>query len=190
MKKKSLLIEKNEKNKFSLGDIAKVSVGYQDPPVKIMRFNGNPAIGIQVAGTEDSNIVEVGRQIDEKLLQLQKDLPIGIELHKISWQSTIVKESISGFVLSMSATIIAVMSFYPIYASEGSTGEYCRTLFVVVGISLMISWFIALLMTPQQCLWFLNSKKQETQTDEFNTPFFNRFRKLVRGVIRHCCEGD
>lgn len=275
-------IEKNEKNKFSLGDVATVSVGYQDPPVKIMKFNGVPAIGIQIAGTEDSNIVEVGRQIDEKLNQLHKELPIGVEFHRISWQSTIVKESISGFVLSMiesiiivlivllipsgvrmggiiglalvltilatflymyfmkiplermslgaliiamgmmvdnsivvadgiavnlrkgmdrfqaavtatatpalpllSATIIAVMSFYPIYASEGSTGEYCRTLFVVVGVSLMISWLIALLMTPQQCLWFLDSKKQNTQTDEFNTPFFNRFRKLVRGVLRH-----
>lgn len=278
-------IEKNEKNKFSLGDIAKVSVGYQDPPIKLMKFNGLPAIGIQIAGTEDSNIVEVGRHIDEKLEQLEKDFPIGLELHKISWQSAIVEESISGFVLSMiesilivllvllipsgirmggiiglnliltilatflymyfmkiplermslgaliiamgmmvdnsivvadgiavnlrkgmdrfqaavtatatpalpllTATIIAVMSFYPIYASEGSTGEYCRTLFVVIGISLMISWFIALLMTPQQCLWFLPSKKQEdggAPTNEFNTPFFNRFRILVRSVMRH-----
>lgn len=275
-------IEKNEKNKFTLGDIAKVSVGYQDPPTKIMKFNGVPAIGIQIAGTEDSNIVEVGRQIDEKLSQLQKELPIGVELHKISWQSTIVQESISGFVISMiesvvivlivllipsgmrmggvigvalvltifatflymyfmkiplermslgaliiamgmmvdnsiviadgiavnlrkgmdrfqaavsatatpalpllSATIIAVMSFYPIYASVGSTGEYCRTLFVVVGVSLMISWLIALLMTPQQCLWILSSKKQTTKTDEFNTPFFNLFRKLVRGIMRY-----
>lgn len=275
-------IEKNEKNKFTLGDIAKVSVGYLDPPVKIMKFNGIPSIGIQIAGTEDSNIVEVGRQIDEKLLQLKENLPIGIQLHKISWQSTIVEESISGFVISMiesiiivlivllipsgirmggiigialvltilatflymyfmkiplermslgaliismgmmvdnsivvadgiavnlrkgmdkfraaveatatpalpllSATIIAVMSFYPIYASEGSTGEYCRTLFVVVGISLMISWIIALLMTPQHCLWFLDSKKENNQTDEFNTPFFNKFRTLMKGILRH-----
>lgn len=275
-------IEKNEKNKFSLGDIAKVSVGYQDPPVKIMKFNGKQAIGIQIAGTEDSNIVEVGRQIDEKLRQLLSDLPIGVELHKISWQSTVVNESISGFVLSMiesivivlivllipsgmrmggiigldliltilatflymyfmkiplermslgaliiamgmmvdnsivvadsiavnlrkgmgkmeaavsatatpalpllAATIIAVMSFYPIYASEGSTGEYCRSLFVVVGVSLMISWFIAILITPQQCLWFLDTKKQENQTDEFNTPFFNGLRKLIHGILRY-----
>lgn len=282
-------IEKNEKNKFALGDVAKVSVGYQDPPIKIMKFNGVPAIGIQIAGTEDSNIVEVGREIDEKLRQLKKELPIGVELHKISWQSTIVNESVSGFVLSMiesiiivlivllipsgirmggiiglglvltifatflymyfmkiplermslgaliiamgmmvdnsivvadgiainlrkgmdrfqaavratatpalpllSATIIAIMSFYPIYASEGSTGEYCRTLFIVVGVSLMISWFIAVLMTPQQCLWLLSSKKQETQTDEFDTPFFHRFRQLIQIILRYrllsiCC---
>lgn len=274
-------IEKNEKNKFTLGDIANVSVGYQDPPTKIMRFNGIPAIGIQIAGTEDSNIIEVGRQIDEKLRQIQNALPVGIEFHKISWQSAVVDESISGFVLSMFesivivlivllipsgfrmggiigldlvltilatflymyfnkiplermslgaliiamgmmvdnsivvadgiavnlrkgmdrvqaavtattapalpllfATVIAVMSFYPIYASEGSTGEYCRTLFVVVGISLMISWFIAILMTPQQCIWFLGNQQQTEQTDEFNTPFFNGFRRLVETIIR------
>jgi multidrug efflux pump subunit AcrB len=275
-------VEKNEKNKFALGDIAKVSVGYQDPPVKLMRFNGAPAIGIQIAGTEDSNIVEVGRQIDEKLNQLKAEFPVGVELHKISWQSTVVDESVSGFVISMiesiiivlivllipsgirmggiiglgliltifatflymyfmkiplermslgaliiamgmmvdnsivvadgiavnlrkgmdkfqaavaatatpalpllSATIIAVMSFYPIYASEGSTGEYCRTLFVVVGVSLMISWLIAMLMTPQQCLWLLKSNTQETQTDEFDTPFFHRFRQLIKTILRY-----
>lgn len=275
-------IEQNEKNTFTLGDIATVSVGYQDPPVKMMRFNGAPAIGIQIAGTEDSNIVEVGRQIDEKLRQLKNDLPIGVELHKISWQSTVVDESVSGFVISMiesiiivlivllipsgirmggiiglglvltifatflymyfmkiplermslgaliiamgmmvdnsivvadgiavnlrkgmdkfqaaitatatpalpllSATFIAIMSFYPIYASEGSTGEYCRTLFVVVGVSLMISWLIAMLMIPQQCLWLLKSNNQETQTDEFDTPFFHRFRQLIKTILRH-----
>lgn len=275
-------IEQNEKHTFSLGDIAKVSIGYQDPPVKLMRFNGMPAIGIQIAGTEDSNIVEVGKQIDEKLRQLENELPVGIELHKISWQSTIVHESVSGFVLSMiesiaivlivllipsgirmggviglglvltifatflymyfmkiplermslgaliiamgmmvdnsivvadgiavnlrkgmdhfqaaltaaatpalpllSATIIAIMSFYPIYASEGSTGEYCRTLFVVVGVSLMISWLIAILMTPQHCLWLLKHHASTTETDEFNTPFFQRFRKGVYLILRH-----
>lgn len=276
-------MEKNEKNKFSLGDILKVSVGYQEPPLKIMKFNGMPAIGIQIAGTEDSNIVEVGRQIDEKLRQLESQLPIGVELHKISWQSTVVDESVSGFVLSMIesiiivlivllipsgfrmggiigldlvltilatflfmyfqkiplermslgaliiamgmmvdnsivvadgiavnlrkgmnrveaaiaasaapalpllfATIIAVMSFYPIYASVGSTGEYCRTLFIVVGASLMISWLIAILMTPQQCLWFLAVKNKEgSEADEFNTPFFNRFRALMGWILSH-----
>lgn len=275
-------VEKNEKTKFSLGDISKVSVGYEDPPIKIMKFNGVPAIGIQIAGTEDSNIVEVGDHIDAKLKQIQAELPIGVQLHKVSWQSTVVSESISGFVLSMIesiiivlvvllipsglrmggiigldliltilatllymyfmkiplermslgaliiamgmmvdnsivvadgigvnlrkgmdkyqaavtaaatpalpllfATIIAIMSFYPIYASEGSTGEYCRTLFVIVAVSLMISWFIAMLMTPQQCLWFLSYDKQNTQTDEFNTPFFNRYRQLIYWILHH-----
>jgi multidrug efflux pump subunit AcrB len=276
-------IEQNESSKFSLGDIAKVSVGYQDPPARLMRYNGQPAIGIQIAGSEESNIVEVGHHIDEKLNQLQSELPVGIGLHRVSWQSDVVKESISGFVISMvesvaivlivllipsgmrmggiigldliltilatflymyfakvplermslgaliiamgmmvdnsivvadgiavnlrrgmdrvqaavrataspalpllSATIIAVMSFYPIYASEGSTGEYCRTLFVIVGISLMISWFIAVLMTPQQCLWLLKeSKEGAAQTDEFNTPFFNLFRKWIYWILQH-----
>src|SRR5262249_22584039 len=60
---------------------------------------------------------------------------------------------------------------------------YCRTLFVVVGVSLMISWLIAILMTPQQCLWLLKSNKQEAQTDEFDTPFFYRFRQLIKVIL-------
>lgn len=275
-------IEKNEDNKFTIGDIARVSVGYQDPPSKLMKYNGVPAIGIQIAGTEDSNIVEVGKNIDEKLRIIEAGLPVGVNLHRISWQSTLVEESISGFVLSMiesvaivlivllipsgirmggiigldliltilatflymyfnkiplermslgaliiamgmmvdnsivvadaigvnlrkgmnrfeaavsatatpalpllSATIIAVMSFYPIYASEGSTGEYCRTLFVVVGVSLIISWFIAMLITPQQCLWLLPAQQQGEQKDEFNTVFFRTIRNVIYGILNH-----
>lgn len=86
-------IDKNAQNKFSLGDVAGVSVGYQDPPTKIMRFNGKPALGIQIAGTEDSNIVEVGRQIDQTLQRIQNELPIGVELHRISWQSEVVNKA-------------------------------------------------------------------------------------------------
>src|SRR5262249_10823882 len=52
-------------------------------------------------------------------------------------------------------------------------------------VSLMISWFIAMLMTPQHCLWFLSQKKEEGETDEFNTPFFNQFRKLIYWILRH-----
>ena len=83
------------------------------------------------------------------------------------------------------ATIIAVMSFFPIYASEGSTGEYCRTLFVIVGVSLTISWFVAMLMTPQHCIWGLSYKNQQNQSDEFDKPFFNYFRKVISLILHH-----
>lgn len=274
-------LNQNQKNIFTLGDVAKVSIGYQEPPIKIMKFNGKSAIGIQIAGTEDSDITDVGRALDRKLAEIQANLPIGVEIHKISWQSTIVEESISGFVISMIesiiivlivllipsgirmggiigfgliltilatflymyfmkiplermslgaliiamgmmvdnsivvadgiavnlrkgmdrfqaaisaalvpslpllfATIIAVMSFFPIYASEGSTGEYCRTLFIIVAVSLITSWFIAIFMTPQHCLWLLSTKKS-TEKDEFDTPFFNRFRKVIYSILDH-----
>ncbi len=42
----------------------------------------------------------------------------------------------------LGATVIAVMAFYPIFASVEDAGEYCRTLFSVVAIALISSWLI------------------------------------------------
>jgi multidrug efflux pump subunit AcrB len=52
----------------------------------------------------------------------------------------------------LGATIVAVMAFYPIFASVESAGEYCRTLFSVVAIALLSSWIISMTVTPIQCI--------------------------------------
>lgn len=48
----------------------------------------------------------------------------------------------------LGATVIAVTAFAPIGLSEDATGEYCGTLFTVLLISLMLSWFTAISLTP------------------------------------------
>lgn len=57
----------------------------------------------------------------------------------------------------LGATIIAVMAFYPIFASVEGAGEYCRALFIVVAISLLVSWVISLTITPLQCIYMLDA---------------------------------
>ena len=234
---------------IQIKDIATVRAGYREPPSSLMRLDGNPALAIQIAGVEDGNIVDIGRNLDQRLFELEEKLPVGIELDKIAWQSDLVTESINGFMINLleavlivlvvitipsgwrmgviigtglvltilatfivlaildiplqrmslgaliiamgmmvdnsivvadgiqvrmrqgmerveaairsavqpswsllGATIIAVMAFYAIYASEADAGEYCRTLFIVVGASLLMSWLIAMTLTPIQCI--------------------------------------
>ncbi len=48
----------------------------------------------------------------------------------------------------LGATVIAVTAFAPIGLSQDATGEYCGTLFSVLLISLMLSWFTAISLTP------------------------------------------
>ena len=55
----------------------------------------------------------------------------------------------------LGATIIAVMAFYPIYASDQSAGEYCKSLFQVVAIALLLSWVLSVTVTPLMCIWLL-----------------------------------
>lgn len=83
----------------------------------------------------------------------------------------------------LGATLIAVMAFYPIFASQEDAGEYCRTLFSVVGISLMFSWLISVTITPLQCVDQMSDVKGGNEGDEFNSPFYQRYRSLLRRAI-------
>ncbi len=90
-------------------DIGTVREGYIEPPMQMMRINGLPAIGIPIAPSSGTNVVKVGLAIDKRIEELQSTLPVGIELHRISWQSDLVDESISGFMVSLMQAVAIVL---------------------------------------------------------------------------------
>jgi multidrug efflux pump subunit AcrB len=265
-------------------DIAEVKSGYLEPPFSLMRFNGKPAIAIQLANVEGGNVVETGTNIERRLNEIMPQLPVGIELTKIAWQSDLVTVAINDFMINLleavaivlvvlalpmglrmgiiigsgliltilatfilmavfgidlermslgalvialgmmvdnsivvadgiavrlkqgmepkqaaieaasgpampllGATIVAVLAFYPIFASVADAGEYCRTLFIVVAFSLLLSWLIAVMVTPIQCMQMLKVSKSsqgEGEADEYGGKFFRGYRKLLELAIR------
>ncbi|RLA23371.1 MAG: AcrB/AcrD/AcrF family protein [Gammaproteobacteria bacterium] len=90
-------------------DIGTVREGYIEPPLQMMRINGLPAIGLPIAPAAGANVVKVGLDIDKRIAELQSALPVGIELHRISWQSDLVDESISAFMVSLMQAIAIVL---------------------------------------------------------------------------------
>ncbi|PQJ67242.1 efflux RND transporter permease subunit [Photobacterium angustum] len=87
----------------------------------------------------------------------------------------------------LGATVIAVMAFAPIGLSQDSTGEYCRTLFTVLLISLMLSWFTAISLTPFFAdLFFKNVKvdQDSDQKDPYGGIFFTVYRKSLEFCMR------
>jgi multidrug efflux pump subunit AcrB len=86
----------------------------------------------------------------------------------------------------LGSTIVAVMAFYPIFASTAGAGEYCRTLFTVVGIALVASWFIAMTITPIQCIDMLpDPEKGDADKDPYDAPMFRRYRGVLEWTMRH-----
>ncbi len=88
----------------------------------------------------------------------------------------------------LGATVVAVMAFYPIGGSTDSTGEYCQSLFLVVGISLMISWVVSMTLTPVKCIDMLPDPKPVPageEQDSYNGKFFVLFKKLLQKAIRY-----
>ncbi len=85
----------------------------------------------------------------------------------------------------LGATIVAVMAFYPIFSSVESAGEYCRTLFTVVAISLLVSWVISVTLTPLQCIDMLPGPKDGADVnDPYAGGLFKRFRSILEKAIR------
>jgi multidrug efflux pump subunit AcrB len=82
----------------------------------------------------------------------------------------------------LGATVIAITAFAPIGLSDDSTGEYCGTLFTVLLISLMLSWFTAISITPFFADLFFKEEKIEQgqeQSDPYNGMLFVVYRKFL-----------
>ncbi len=260
-------------------DIGTVTRGYIEPTTWQMRYNTEPSIGLSISNVSGVNAVDLGRALDQRLVELSETLPVGIEIQKVSWQSDLVTESLDAFMVSLAqavgivvvvlwlsmglrtalivgfgglvmviissflvmylwgidlqrmslgalvvamgmmvdnaivvtdgvivrmqkgmsrtqaaieaatapawpllgATVIAVMAFYPIYASDESAGEYCMSLFQVVGIGLMFSWVLSVTILPLMCIWFLPEPKLSGGEDAM---YGGRMYELFRGVLK------
>lgn len=86
----------------------------------------------------------------------------------------------------LGATIIAILAFAPIGLSNDATGEYCKSLFQVLLISLMLSWFTALTLTPVFTKWaFEKQKMAQPEADgEVKTPYDGWLFRVYRNVLR------
>jgi multidrug efflux pump subunit AcrB len=86
----------------------------------------------------------------------------------------------------LGATVVACMAFYPIFASPFSTGEYARSLFTVVAISLLFSWVLSQTVTPLMCIAMIPDPKQQGDgEDVYGGRFYQVFRGLLVKAIRY-----
>lgn len=89
----------------------------------------------------------------------------------------------------LGATIIAILAFAPIGLSQDSTGEYCKSLFQVLLISLMLSWVTALTLTPVFINWSEKrrgaAKPAKTDlSDPYQGIVFRLYRQALGGLLR------
>ncbi|MGI5832026.1 MAG: efflux RND transporter permease subunit [Thermoguttaceae bacterium] len=84
----------------------------------------------------------------------------------------------------LGATIVGALAFLPVYLSPDDTGEYAKDIFIVLAISLMISWFVAMLQTPVVYHMFISPKKG-VSTDPHAGPVFRAYRRMLESVLHH-----
>jgi len=280
---KNILISGMDGSSFTLGDIAMVEKGYNDPLRNTMYVNNQKAVGIGISMESGGNIIEVGERVEEKLEELRIQIPAGISFEKVFFQPEKVGNSINGFMWNLvmsvvivivvlmftmgfrggviigsglvltilatfpilltadgtlqrislgafivamgmlvdnaivvldgiliekgkgkrgknvytrtakqtaipllAATAIAIAAFFPVYLSPDTAGTYVRDLFVVLAISLSISWVLALTQVPLFASFaYKNNKKKISNKDQFNTPFYKFSKKILEFGMHH-----
>lgn len=104
-----------------LGDIAEIKRGFADPASPKMRFMGEEAIGLAVAMKDGGDILKLGANLDAEFERLQKTLPAGMQLRKVSDQPQSVEESVGEFVqvLTEAVVIVLLVSFFSLGLRTG-----------------------------------------------------------------------
>ena len=85
----------------------------------------------------------------------------------------------------LGATLIAILAFFPIFLSPDMAGVYVRDLFIVLTVSLIISWILALTLVPIQSKQLLKKQKNTQKEELFNTKFHIKYRKLLTFFMKH-----
>jgi multidrug efflux pump subunit AcrB len=106
--------------------------------------------------------VEQGQEKEKTALQVVKDTKMAL----------------------LGATCIAILAFSSIAFSNDSSGEYLRSLFQVVAISLGASWVLAITITPLFCVMFIRPPKEGEAKDPYGSAFFRLFRSSLEKLIR------
>ncbi len=84
----------------------------------------------------------------------------------------------------LGATLIAVLAFFPIFLSPDTTGVYVRDLFVVLAVSLILSWILSLTMVPLQARGLLVNAKIKKES-KMALMMQKGLRKLLTWVLRN-----
>lgn len=267
---------------LSIYDVASVSRQEAEVPSQLIRFNGQSAFTLAVAGLSDANIVDVGKAVDTHLASLADRIPLGVELHPIYQQHVVVDTAINDFIVNLivsvvivvavlcltmgwrvglvvggtllltvlgtvffmrlwhiemerislgaliiamgmlvdnaivvaetmlinmqrgmtsrqaageaasrtqvpllGATVIGIMAFAGIGLSPDSTGEFLFSLFAVIGISLLLSWVLAITVTPLLGHYLFKVAADSSAQDPYAGSFYQRYARVLRLALSH-----
>lgn len=98
-----------------LGDVAKIFKSVAEVPTHLIRYDSQPALALGISFATGVNVVDVNKLIEGRVLELERDRPIGIEINEVYNQPIEVEKSVSGFLLSLLeavAIVVVVLLFF------------------------------------------------------------------------------
>ncbi|GAB4227518.1 MAG: efflux RND transporter permease subunit [Chlamydiales bacterium] len=129
-----------------------------------------------------SLMIAVGMLVDNAIV-MSESILVQMELGRNARRAAINAANELKLSLLVSSLTTAV-AFIPIYLAESSTGEYTRSIFVVVTITLLISWILSITIIPLLCVYFLKVKKR-SQKEMDDSVANQRYRGFLIFLLKN-----
>ncbi|HLY96329.1 MAG: efflux RND transporter permease subunit [Sideroxydans sp.] len=168
---------------LSLGWRAGMVVALSIPVVMAGTFLLMKLLGIDLQRVSiGALIIAIGLLVDDAM--------IAVEMMKVKLGQGWNKASAVVFAYSSTAfpmltgTLITAAAFLPVGLAKSSAGEYTISICVVVTLSLLVSWVVAVLFTPYLGYQILHEHRKISEP-LYQNWFYTRFRQLVTACIEH-----
>ena len=128
-------------------------------------------------------IIAMGMLVDNAIVVYDATL---VNMQRGMRKRTAILSAVSSTAMPLlGATLIAVLTFLPVYLSPHITGELLSSLFIVIAVSLLLSWVLAI----SQNVFFVQEfvrrpRPEELKGELFQGHVYQLFRRLLRAVIR------
>jgi multidrug efflux pump len=106
--KSTLITLPNSYQTARLDHLVTIESGYEFPINNPISFTGKPAVNVAVAMKDNGNNVRLGEQIERYIEQFSAQLPIGLDIHKVNYEPTEVKEKVDQFTMSLLQAMVVV----------------------------------------------------------------------------------
>lgn len=84
----------------------------------------------------------------------------------------------------LTSTLTTCTAFLPIALAKSMVGEYCMSLFQVVSLTLLSSWFLTMTVIPLFCFYFLKTDLHEKE-QSYDTPFYKKYHGFLSTLLTH-----
>jgi len=106
---KNTLIKVRPNQMLKLNDIANIRLGYETPQRNIVKINGEYGLSLALSLKEGANLSKLGDKVDEKLIEYNASLPVGITIDRIASQDKYVDSRVNTFASNVIQSIAVVL---------------------------------------------------------------------------------
>ena len=127
-------------------------------------------------------IIAMGMLVDNAIV-VTDNAQVGIKRGLSRYQALVDGATKPQWAL-LGATFIAVCSFLPMYLAPASVAEIVKPLFIVLAVSLGLSWVLALTQTTTFGNFILKEAKPGESKDPYDTKLYHKFEKVLGRLIK------